>query len=106
MNTSGINPVEYNVLVLPKQVETKTAGGVFLPDTKIEKDEFARMEGELVAVSPLAFSYADWPEESMKPQVGERVLFSKYNATEIMGQDGKKYWIMKDKSIAGVMKNE
>jgi hypothetical protein len=30
-NGSGINPVEYNVIVLPKQVEEKTSGGLYLP---------------------------------------------------------------------------
>jgi co-chaperonin GroES (HSP10) len=61
------------------------------------------MEGTLVAVSPLAFNYDDWPEGAQKPRVGDRVLFSKYNATEILGADGRKYWIMKDRSIAAVM---
>ncbi|MEY1555320.1 co-chaperone GroES [Yoonia sp. R2331] len=102
MNSSGIKPMEYNVLVLPKEVETKTAGGIILPDDKLEKDEFARMEGVLVAVSPLAFTYADWPDASDIPKVGQRVLFSRYQATEIRGADGGKYWLMKDKSIAGV----
>ena len=106
MNTSGIQPQEYNVLVLPTAVETKTKGGIILADETIEKEQFGRMEGTLVAVSPLAFSFADWPDVSMQPQVGQKVLFSKYQATEITGRDGAKYWIMKDKSIAGVMTDD
>lgn len=107
-NQSGIRPMEYNVLVLPKEVEDKTAGGLFLPDEVKEKEEFGRMEGTLVAVSPMAFSFDEWPAEleAQKPQVGQRVMFSKYQATEIMGRDGKKYWLMKDRSIAGVMSDE
>lgn len=105
MNGSGIRPMEYNVLVLPKEVEEKTKGGVFLPEQAKEKEEFGRMEGLLVAVSPMAFSFDEWPpdQEGQKPQVGDRVMFSKYQATEITGKDGKKYWLMKDRSIAGVM---
>lgn len=103
MNTSGIYPSEYNVLVKPRPVEEKTAGGLFLPDIKKEKDEFARMDGTLVAVSPVAFSYAAFPEGTT-PQVGESVIFSKYQATEITGADGEKYWIMKDTAIAAVRK--
>lgn len=106
MNTSGINPVEYNVLVKPKAVEEKTTGGIFLPDSTKEREKFGQMEGELVAISPAAFTYnyEGWPEGAELPQVGDRVVFSKYQATEIKGSDGETYWMMKDKSIAGVMK--
>lgn len=106
MNTSGINPVEYNVLVKPKAVEEKTSGGIFLPDSTKEREQFGQMEGELIAVSPGAFTYnyEGWPVDYEPPKVGERVLFSKYQATEVKGADGETYWMMKDKSIAGVMK--
>ena len=103
MNTSGIRPMEYNVLVEPKEVEQKTKGGLILADQTREKEGFSRMEGVLVAVSPLAFNFDTWPEGAEKPKPGDRVIFAKYNASEITGQDGKAYWLMKDKSIAGVL---
>lgn len=102
MNTSGIQPMEYKVLVKPKAVEERTAGGLYIPDTTREKDEFGRTEGTMVAVSPLAFSFAEWPEGARKPKVGDRVFFSRYQATEIKGNDGETYWLMQDQSIAGV----
>lgn len=102
-NASGIRPTEYKVLVLPKAVEMKTAGGLLLPETKIEKDSFARQEGVLVAVSPMAFTNPDWVDP---PKVGDRVMFSKYNADEVQGRDGATYWIMKDTAIVAVMENE
>jgi co-chaperonin GroES (HSP10) len=104
-NTSGIRPVQYMVLVKPDEVEKATKGGIILPETKVEKDEFQRMEGLLVAVSPMAFTFKDWPDSAadMKPKVGDRVTFARYNATELMGRDGGKYWLMKDESILGVM---
>jgi chaperonin GroES len=103
-NGSGINPVEYNVIVLPKQVEEKTAGGLYLPQETKEKEEYARKEGVLVAVSPMAFSFVDWPAhlEDEKPKVGDTVVFPKYQAEEFIGVDGQKYWLMKDKAIIGV----
>lgn len=106
MNNSGIMPTEYNVLVLPKEVESKTKGGIILADETLEKEKFGRMEGTLVGVSPLAFNFDEWPEGARKPQVGDHVLFSKYNATEILGRDGRHYWMMKDRSIAGIMTDE
>lgn len=103
--SSGIKPQEYNVLVKPDDVEKKTTGGIILPESKLEKDEFARTEGTLVAASPMAFCFDDWPENAadQKPKIGDRVIFSRYQATEVTGKDGAKYWLMKDKSIAGVM---
>lgn len=104
--SSGINPCEYNVLVKPKVVEEKTAGGIFIPDDTKEREQYAMTEGVLVAVSPAAFTfnYEGWPEGTYVPQVGDRVYFARYQATEIKGEDGEKYWLMKDKSIAATIK--
>lgn len=106
MNSSGIHPLEYNVLVKPKVVEEKTEGGLYLPSETREREQFGQMEGELIAVSPAAFTfnYEGWPEDAALPEVGDRVFFSKYQATEVKGSDGETYWLMKDKSLAGVMK--
>tara|TARA_R110000823_G_scaffold10540_5_gene36716 strand:+ start:1253 stop:1579 length:327 start_codon:yes stop_codon:yes gene_type:complete len=105
-NNSGILPTEYNVIVRPVDVETKTKGGLIIPDEKADRDGFSRTEGTLVAVSPLAFNYDAWPDGTQPPQVGDVVVFSKYQATSITGRDGADYWLMKDKSIAGVIADE
>jgi len=102
MNESGWLPVRFDVIVEPKAVEAQTKGGLLLPEKVKEKDEFGRTEGTLVAISPLAFSYANWPEGSRKPVVGDIVIFSRYSANELMGEDGKSYWMMKDDAIAAV----
>jgi co-chaperonin GroES (HSP10) len=76
---------------------------LLLPESAIEKEEFGRMEGVLVAASPMAFKFEDWPADVPGPMIGDRVVFSRYQATELTGRDGGKYWMMKDRSIAGVM---
>ncbi len=108
MSDHGILPQYYNVLVLPREVEAKTKGGLYLPDDTKDREQFAQTEGTLVAVSPMAFRFGDWPpdREGEKPRVGDRVFFSRYLATKIRGADGREYWLMKDESIAGVMKDE
>lgn len=106
MNNSGIRPMGYNVLVKPDEVEKTTKGGIILPEVKLEKDEFGRMEGTLVAVSPMAFSFGDWPDGEAKPAPGDRVIFSRYAGSEVMGRDGSKFWLMKDESIVGVMTDD
>lgn len=102
-NPSGIRPVEYKVLVEPKELEKTTKGGLILADETLEKESFGRQEGVLVAVSPMAFKFEDWPDGEPTPQVGDRVMFSKYNADQVQGRDGKTYWIMNDKSVMAVI---
>lgn len=103
--THGLRPVGYNVLIKPTEVEKKTKGGLYMPDDTVEKEGFARIEGELIAVSPMAFSFDMWPEgmEDLKPKVGDTVLFAQYNAKEWRGNDGCTYWLMKDEAIIGVI---
>lgn len=104
LNPSGIYPTEYKVLVRPKPVEEKTAGGIFIPDESRERQQYASTEGELVAVSPLAFTYVDvWPAGFEKPAVGNRVVFAKYAGTKIKGRDGQDYQLVNDKDIAAVL---
>ena len=105
INKSGIRPVEYMVVVEPKRVEEKTAGGLYIPDSNRDKEQFGQKEGRLVAASPHAFSYAkEWPKGT-KPQVGDRVLFMRYQGDEVKGQDGESYWLLKDASIMAVLEN-
>lgn len=105
MNTSGIAPMGYKVLVLPKEVETKTKGGLILAESTVEKDGFQRREGIIVAASPMAFTFPDWPEHARKPQVGDRVMYARYQADEVKGRDGNDYWIMEDRAIMAVIED-
>ncbi len=100
---SGITPIEYNVVVSPEKVEEQTRGGVYMPEDVREKDQYGEFKGVLVALSPMAFSFDEWPEDEPKPQVGQRVVFIRYAGTLVKGDDGKDYRIMKDKDILGLL---
>jgi len=104
-NPSGIAPTEYKVLIRPKKVEDKTKGGIIIPDDSKDREQFAQMEGELVAVSPLAFTYANVTEwnGSAKPKVGDRVLFAKFTGAKVTGRDGQEYRLTNDKDVAAVL---
>lgn len=102
-NPSGINPTEYRVLVRPKKVEEKSAGGIIIPDQTKERDQYAAMEGVLIAVSPVAFGYTEWPEGSRVPQIGDKVMFAKYAGSNIKGRDGEDYRVINDKDIHAVL---
>lgn len=102
-NPSGINPTEFKVVVFPKPVGEKTTGGIIIPEQTRERDQYAALEGELVAVSPLAFTYAEWPTNAPKPKAGDRVIFAKYSGIKLEGKDGREYRIVNDKDIAAVL---
>jgi chaperonin GroES len=102
LNNSGIIPVEFCVVVELDKQEEKTAGGIILPSAVKDKDKLAAEEGTLVAASPLAFDYADWPEGSRKPQVGDRVIFKRY-AGLLRERDGRDFRLLNDKEIVGIV---
>lgn len=106
-NESGINPTEYKILILPKAVEEKTTGGIIIPDQTKDRDQFAQMEGVLIAASPLAFTYAqprEWTEgNGQPPEPGDRVLFAKYAGSVVKGRDGKDYRLVNDKDVAAIL---
>lgn len=101
-NSSGILPIEYKVLVQPIKVDEKTKGGIILPDEHKDREQFAQMQGVLVAASPLAFSYENetvWD----KPKPGDRVMFAKFAGAAVKGKDGADYRIINDKDVSAVL---
>lgn len=104
--THGIECLEYKVLVKPAEekgyVELKGGFKLHKPDETKERDEHATMEGEVVAISPLAFSYE---EGAPKPNVGETVVFQRYAGLVIVGADGIKYRLMNDKDVVAVRRS-
>lgn len=103
VNLTGVHPVEFNVLVQPVPVERKTQGGILLPDETHDKHQAAAVEGTIIAVSPLAFSYDDWPVEK-RPKAGDRVVYAKY-AGMTLTRHGADYRLLKDKDIAAVVRS-
>jgi chaperonin GroES len=101
-NPSGIWPTEFNVLVLQKKVDEKSAGGIIIPDIAKDREQYAEMEGTLIATSPLAFTFERWPEGSRKPQPGDKVIIAKYSGTRVVGKDGQTYLLTKDKDLSAI----
>lgn len=100
-NSSGLIPSEYNVIIRMDRVSDKV-GSIFIPEAKKERDELSCDEGTLDAVSPHAFTYADWPEGARQPRVGDRVLFAQYSG-RIWKQGDETFRILKDKDIVAVI---
>lgn len=113
LNFSGITPTEYKVVILPKDVgkqhKFKGADGreysLEKPETTTDRDQFAQNEGTVIAISPLAFSYAtkeEWGDNPPIPKVGDRVSYAKFAGAIIKGKDGKDYRVVNDKDIYAV----
>jgi chaperonin GroES len=90
-------PLHDRVVVTRIDAESKTAGGIIIPDTAKEKPT----EGEVIAVGP------GGRDESGKLipidlKKGDRVLFGKWSGTEVK-IDGVEYLIMKESDIMGVI---
>lgn len=98
----GLLPTEFNVLVLPAPVDEKI-GSIILAEKTKTADEAAQTRGRLVAVSPLAFCYENWPEGSRRPEVGDVVIFGKYAGVLIEGTDKREYRAIKDKDVAAIV---
>jgi co-chaperonin GroES (HSP10) len=103
VNLSGIRPIEFNVLVRQKEVEEKTKGGIIRPDVNRQMEQAAAIEGVVVAVSPLAFTYEKWPDGMEMPKPGDKVFFAKFAGMKVRGNDDVEYIIVKDKDLAAVI---
>ena len=90
-------PLQDRVLIRGVEQETKTAGGILIPDTAKEKP----MEGEVVSTGPGARG-EDGKIQPMDVKAGDRVLFGKWSGTEVK-LDGEDLIIMKESDIMGVL---
>ena len=90
----NIKPLSDRVLIEPVAAETKTASGIFIPDTAKEKPQ----KGTVVAVGPGKYAEQTGNLIPMAYKVGDVVLYGKYAGTEIT-HDGKEYLIMRESDI-------
>jgi co-chaperonin GroES (HSP10) len=106
--TCPYKPLEFNVVIELDPVEEKTAGGIILISATKEADKLACEEGTLVAISPHAFSYAEWGD-TPKPEVGQRVMIKRYDGIlrerEIAGVK-RTYRIVQDKIVVALIEEQ
>jgi chaperonin GroES len=93
-------PLHDRVVVRRIDEDTKTPGGIIIPDTAKEKP----MQGEIIAAGPGA------RDESGKlvpldVKKGDRVLFGKWSGTEVK-IDGQELLIMKESDILGIIEGK
>ena len=87
-----IKPLADRVLIEPKEAETKTASGIYIPDTAKEKPQ----QGKVIAVGP------GKKDEPMEVKVGDEVIYGKYAGTEVTVEN-EKYLIVKQSDILAIL---
>ena len=97
MAKSKFRPLHDRVVVRRVESESKTAGGIIIPDTAKEKPQ----EGEIIAVG----SGARDESGNLVPldvKAGDRILFGKWSGTEVK-LNGEDLLIMKESDIMGII---
>jgi co-chaperonin GroES (HSP10) len=106
-NKSGIWPTSYCVLI--EQDKTpRRVGSILLADHSKDKLDGGIQRGRIVAMSPIAFDFAQWPDRGAshfqrKPEVGDYIHFRRYSRAECEGADGETYWMIQDKELQAIL---
>jgi chaperonin GroES len=93
----AFRPLGDRVLVKRVEEESKTKGGIIIPDTAKEKPQ----EGEVVSVGPGARDDKG-VVNALELKAGDRILFGKWSGTEVK-IDGEDLIIMKESDVLGVL---
>ena len=97
LNTPSIRPLSDRIVVEPKEIESKTAGGIVIPDTA-DKDK--PMQGTVLAIGNGRF--IDGKLQPLQVKVGDKILFGKYAGTNFKFGE-KEYLVMREEDVVGVL---
>jgi chaperonin GroES len=93
----ALKPLHDRVVVKPLDQETKSKGGIIIPDTAKEKPQ----EGKVIAAGPGSRD-ASGKRVPMGVKVGDRVLYGKWSGTEVK-VDGQDVVVMKESDLFGIV---
>jgi chaperonin GroES len=92
-----VRPLYDRILVKRVEEESKTAGGLFIPDTAKEKPQ----QGVIVAVGNGKIQ-EDGSLRKLDVKAGEKILFNKYSGSDIK-IDGTEHLILREDDILAVI---
>ena len=92
-----LRPLHDRVIIKRLEAETKSAGGIVIPDSATEKP----IKGQVVAVGAGKI-LEDGKVRPLAVKAGDKVLFGKYAGTEVK-IEGEEYLIMREDDILGVI---
>lgn len=107
MSDCSYLPLGARVLLKPLEVEEKTSGGIFLPDSAVERENAMVQDAEIVAMGALAFMHEVGAKLEVmpdKPKIGDKVRIIKY-VGDVFTIDGEKYRLVNDCDVLAVKQN-
>ncbi|MDA0787969.1 MAG: co-chaperone GroES [Proteobacteria bacterium] len=93
----SIRPLQDRVVVRRTEEETKSAGGIVIPDSAAEKPS----QGEVIAVGP-GKKLDNGTVQEVDLKAGDRVLFGQYAGSTVK-IDGEELLIMSESEVFGVV---
>jgi len=93
----NIRPLQDRIIVKRIEEETKTAGGLIIPDSAKEKPQMG-----MVIAAGNGKKTEEGKVLALDVKVGDKVLFGKYAGTEIK-VEGQEYLMMREDDILGVV---
>ena len=93
----SIRPLQDRVVVRRLEEETKSAGGIVIPDSATEKPS----EGEVIAVGP-GKKLDNGSIQAVDLKAGDKVLFGQYAGSSVK-VDGEELLIMSESEVFGVI---
>jgi chaperonin GroES len=93
----SIRPLQDRVVVRRTEEETKSAGGIVIPDSAAEKPS----QGEVVAVGP-GKKLDNGSTQEVDLRVGDKVLFGQYAGSTVK-LEGEELLIMNESEVFGVV---
>jgi chaperonin GroES len=92
-----LRPLHDRVIIKRLEAETKSAGGIVIPDTAAEKP----VKGEVIAVGNGKI-LEDGKVRPLAVKAGDKVLFGKYSGTEVK-VDGDELLVMREEDLMAVI---
>lgn len=92
----AVKPLEDRVLVKPIEPESKTASGLYLPESAKEKP----MQGKVISTGPGKL-LENGKRAQLSVKVGDTVVFGRYAGTEVEIK-GDKHLIIRENELLGV----
>ena len=94
-----IKPLGDRIVIKALEAESKTKGGIVLPDTAKEKPQ----EGKVVAIGK-GKVLDNGTVQAPEVKVGDKVLYGKYSGNEITTKEGEELLIMREEDILAIIK--
>ncbi len=94
-----IKPLGDRIVVKPLEAESKSKGGILLPDTAKEKPQ----EAKVVAVGK-GKTLENGTVATPEVKVGDKVLYGKYSGNEITTKEGEELLILREEDILAIIK--